>query len=293
MQLEDYSYPFCKQQPETDMHILLQCNLAKSIWFALLPEAMHSQQKFNSLQKWVKSWNHAQSIISFKNENNILLATVIMWQIWKSRCITVFEEKLSHPNNIIISIKQFCMKYNILGSETNPIGRNNNSKPKDKWKKPPKNWWKLNFDAAFDKDTNTCGIGLILRDCAGRFVEAMVKVTKARDVEQGEGLALLEAVEWVRSRNWKNVIIEGDCKTVIEVVTSNFGNSSWQDHNLLSDISRLVEACSNIICTFFPRTGNEAANGLAKYAKRYECNQVWSVNPPRCIHSILELDNSM
>ncbi|XP_026451866.1 uncharacterized protein LOC113352236 [Papaver somniferum] len=214
-----------------------------------------------------------------------------MWQIWKSGCITVFEEKVSHPNSIIISIRQFCMKYNILGSETNSISRNNRSRTKDKWKKPPENWWKLNFDAAFDKDTNICGIGLILRDFAGRFVEAMVKVTKARDTEQGESLALLEAVEWVRSRNWRNVIIEGDCKTVIEAVTSNFGNSSWQDHNLLSDISRLVKASSNISCTFFPRTGNEEADGLAKYGKRYECNQVWSVNPPRCIHSILELDN--
>ncbi|XP_026443310.1 uncharacterized protein LOC113343283 [Papaver somniferum] len=140
MQLEDYSFPFCKQQPETDMHILLQCNLAKAIWFFLLPEAMDSQQQFNSPQEWIKSWNQAQSITCFKNENNILLATVIMWQIWKSRCITVFEEKVSHPNSIIISIRQLCMKYNILGSETNPISRNNNSKPKNKWKKPPENW---------------------------------------------------------------------------------------------------------------------------------------------------------
>ncbi|XP_026398958.1 uncharacterized protein LOC113294796 [Papaver somniferum] len=207
--------------------------------------------------------------------------------------MTVFEGKIRHPNGIIMSIRQFCMKYNILGCETNSKSRNKTSITKKKWEKPPENWWKLNFDAAFDKDKNICGMGLILRDCAGRFLEALVKATKARDVEQGEVLALLEDTKWIRSRGWKNVIIEGDCKTVIEAVTSNFINSSWQDHNLLSDISRNLESISNIKCVFFPMTGNEAADGLSKYAKKFVCNQVWSENPPRCILSTLEMDNSM
>ncbi|XP_026383711.1 uncharacterized protein LOC113279225 [Papaver somniferum] len=162
-----------------------------------------------------------------------------------------------------------------------------------KWEKTQKNWCKLNFDADFNKETNICGIGLILRDCAGSFVEALVKVTKARDVEQGEGLALLEAVEWIKSRGWRNIIIEGDCKSVIEAVTSNFANSKWQDHNLLSDISRLLESISSIKCVYFPRSGNEVADGLAKYAKNYNCNQVWSDTPPSCILSTLEKDNTM
>ncbi|XP_026416450.1 uncharacterized protein LOC113311870 [Papaver somniferum] len=176
-------------------------------------------------------------------------------------------------------IRKFCTKYNINNSETNPSCRplyNNNLQ---KWQKPPENWWKLNFDAAFDKDTKICGIGLILRDCARCFVEDLVKVTRARDAEKGEGLYLLEAVELIKCRGWRNVIIEGDCESVTESATSNFAISSWQDHNLFSDISRLIESISRIRCVYFPRTGNEVADGLAKYAKKYVCNQVWSLAP--------------
>ncbi|XP_026459584.1 uncharacterized protein LOC113360273 [Papaver somniferum] len=186
---------------------------------------------------------------------------MIMWQIWKFRCLTVFEGENSHTNSIIISIRNFCTKHNILGRENDNTRRHQAKITKKKWEKPPQNWLKLNFDATFDKHSKTCGIGLILRYCAGQFLEAMVKVINARDAEQEEGLALLEAVEWIKSRSLSKVIIEGDCKTVIEAVTSNFGN--------------------------------EAADGLAKYAKKYQCNQVWNENPLRCIHSIIELDKSV
>ncbi|XP_026415988.1 uncharacterized protein LOC113311362 [Papaver somniferum] len=173
-------------------------------------------------------------------------------------------------------IKNFCLKYNILSHGTNNNCRVGVLKSKKKWEKTPVQWKKLNFDAAFDKETKTCGIGLILRNCAVRCLEAMVKVTKAIDSEQAEGLALLEDVEWIKTKAWNNIIIEDDCKTIIEAVTSNFGNILWQDHNLLSDISRIVESLSNVECTFIPRTSNEAADGIAKYAKKYDCNQVWS-----------------
>ncbi|XP_026459771.1 uncharacterized protein LOC113360479 [Papaver somniferum] len=164
-------------------------------------------------------------------------------------------------------------------------------KPKKQWEKPPVHWKKLNFDAAYDKDSKICGIGLILRNCAERCLEALVKVTKARDSEQAEGLAFLEVVEWIKTKAWSNIIIEGDCKTIIEDVTSNFGNVLWQDHNLLSDISKIVESLNRVRCFFFPRTSNEASDGLSKYAKKFSCNQVCSEQPPRCILSILEKDN--
>ncbi|XP_026410329.1 uncharacterized protein LOC113305522 [Papaver somniferum] len=96
---------------------------------------------------------------------------------------------------IIMSIRNFCTKHNILGGENNHTSRHHARITKKKWEKPPQNWLKLNFDATFDKHSKTCGIGLILRDCAGKFLEAMVKVTTSRYAEQGEGLALLEAVE--------------------------------------------------------------------------------------------------
>lgn len=46
--LDDYNCPLCAQTMETDAHLLMQCDLAKAVWFAILPEAMHSQKNFNS-----------------------------------------------------------------------------------------------------------------------------------------------------------------------------------------------------------------------------------------------------
>ncbi|KAI3942803.1 hypothetical protein MKW92_000645 [Papaver armeniacum] len=135
--IEDYSCPFCKQEPETDIYLFLHCDMAQVIWFTILPEAMHSFHHFRSLQYWIKSLSQEQNNISFKKEKSILLYTVIMWQIWKSRCLTVFEGKNFHPNNIIITIRNFCTKHNILGRENHNTSTHQGRINKKTWEKPP------------------------------------------------------------------------------------------------------------------------------------------------------------
>ncbi|MCL7032169.1 hypothetical protein MKW94_005594 [Papaver nudicaule] len=218
-----------------------------------------------------------------------------MWQLWKSRCTKIYEHKTLHPNMIIDNIKHFCIKYNLnftTASAPNSVARSTHrNKIVSRWAPPPLNWRKLNFDAAFNSNTKTAGIGLIVRDAAGRCMEVLVKAVKATDAGQAEALAMLEAAVWISQKNYECIIVEGDCKTVIEAVSSNFAAVKWQDHNLLSDISRLLEAVRGVKCVYVPRSCNEAADALAKHAKRNGVSQLWQCNPPRFILPVLQKDN--
>lgn len=64
-----------------------------------------------------------------------------------------------------------------------------------------------------------------------------MKFMRARDAAQAEALALLEAANWMIKNKATHIMVEGDCKSVIEAATSKFAYSKWQDHNILPDIS--------------------------------------------------------
>ncbi|XP_048599877.1 uncharacterized protein LOC125579991 [Brassica napus] len=115
------------------------------------------------------------------------------------------------------------------------------------WEPPPMGWLKCNFDCSFRKESNSVGIGWIIRDANGVFVYAgMARVNNVLNAFQGEALAFLYAMHQVWIRGWRQVWFEGDSMELTCVVNQVVPRHA-QLGNVLHDIRHwmsLLSECS-------------------------------------------------
>lgn len=70
----------------------------------------------------------------------------------------------------------------------------------------------MNFDAAFDSQSNTGAWGLIVRYGAGDFAAAAGKLAHIRDPLHAEAEASLKAIEAAADLGVQRAVFELDCK---------------------------------------------------------------------------------
>ncbi|PNX85866.1 cytochrome p450, partial [Trifolium pratense] len=82
--------------------------------------------------------------------------------------------------------------------------------------------FKCNIDASFFVNGNKVGIDMCIRDDQGRFVLAKTEwPTPIHDVDMGEALGLLHAINSVHELQLKNVDFELDSKNIVTEFHSN------------------------------------------------------------------------
>ena len=70
------------------------------------------------------------------------------------------------------------------------------SKPQTRWKAPPPNKYKINYDGAISNANNTFGIGVVVRDCHGEVIATLVQqLDQAYQLVEVEAMAACRAVE--------------------------------------------------------------------------------------------------
>ncbi|KAF9597622.1 hypothetical protein IFM89_020101 [Coptis chinensis] len=96
------------------------------------------------------------------------------------------------------------------------------------WINPPPFWVKLNFDANFHKDCYYANIVVIGRDSRGEFLGRKVSRVKATSLGEAEALAVELEVNYAVQQHWREVIVEGDAKSVILIHSLNMQHVSSQ-----------------------------------------------------------------
>jgi len=165
---------------------------------------------------------------------------------------------------------------------------NPNAEPmQEVWIKPRANFMKCNIDASFCLTHNMVGIGILIRDDHGHFVQAKtIQFTPLLQVPEGKAKGLLHAINWVIELGMVNVVFELDDETVIDafnhpkVDTSDFGSIIYHCRNLID------QSLPNSTVVFTRRKANRAAGVLASVALDMVCDQVFH-HVPLCISSII------
>jgi len=147
--------------------------------------------------------------------------------------------------------------------------------------------YKCNVDASFFEALDIVGIGMCIRDAKRAFVLARTEwFSPITDVDIGEAIELLKAMEWVRDLHLWNMDFEVDSKTVVDNI---YGKQTD-----VSDLSVIITHCVNLLCTdlmnshvkFIKRQANEVAHSLAKAALSDTSFRIYS-HIPTCIESII------
>lgn len=77
---------------------------------------------------------------------------------------------------------------------------------------------KINFDAAFDQNTNVSSIGLIIRNAAGEMQRRRHCPGSSLDAEQAKGKAALKAILWAARKEITNLHLEGDNLNIVNAI---------------------------------------------------------------------------
>jgi ribonuclease HI len=90
---------------------------------------------------------------------------------------------------------------------------------RSRWAAPPRDWNKLNTDAAFSGENHPGGAGAIVRDSDGRVLMAACSpLTSCRDAEDAEARSALLGVKLIEGLDHEKVILELDCAAAVKEI---------------------------------------------------------------------------
>ncbi|GAU41426.1 hypothetical protein TSUD_26060 [Trifolium subterraneum] len=161
--------------------------------------------------------------------------------------------------------------------------RHNNS-----WSPPHRSYLKLNVDAHLNGDGHW-GLSMVLSRGDGRCIGAVTKVMQGlNDATLAETQGLFEALNWIKTKGFSNIVIEMDAEVVVRAIQKRiFPRLRWG--KLAKSCARDFDKDALLSINWVRRNGNKAAHELARWAL-YEPNMYWDENYPRCIHPHIQKD---
>ena len=133
-----------------------------------------------------------------------------------------------------------------------------------RWSPPTENLYKANFDTTMFEHLGFTGLGVVIRDCRGNVLAALSqKIALPQSVEMAEALATKRAVQLATEMSFLRVMVEGDCKRVVQALQAH-GRSLTLYGHVIVDACRIGATLQ--ICSFHHvlREGNSLAHSLAR-----------------------------
>uniref|UniRef100_A0A2N9I5D1 Reverse transcriptase domain-containing protein n=1 Tax=Fagus sylvatica TaxID=28930 RepID=A0A2N9I5D1_FAGSY len=157
----------CRNSQEDVLHAVWACPLIQPAWEN---EAWTLSLRSSQLLDYADLFS---KVIESGSSKDAEVFTVITWALWRRR------NKL-RLHQAVEAIEQFLPPARII-----------------KWQPPRHNLFKANYDGAVFKETNEAGLGVIIRDRAGRVMASLVqKVRYPQSVESIEAWAAKRAVQF-------------------------------------------------------------------------------------------------
>ncbi|WVZ78889.1 hypothetical protein U9M48_026534 [Paspalum notatum var. saurae] len=158
------------------------------------------------------------------------------------------------------------------------------------WRKPEAGRLKLNFDGSSKHASRRASIGGVYRDHEGGFVLGYAERIGRATSSVAELAALRRGLELAVANGWRSVWVEGDAKTVVDVVRSRARVRAEEDSRLCADIAALLPLLDDLCVSHVRRQGNRVAHGFAKLGHGAASPRVWRDAPPDEVLRYLQRD---
>ncbi|VVA28953.1 PREDICTED: ribonuclease [Prunus dulcis] len=262
--------PLCNDHMETINHLFFKCQVAVNIWRCTPIIPMFPQQDFDGIE-----WLAALPSSLDKDGPNILSkALLLCWQIWEARNNLVFKDIAPHPARALHVAGQIGLDYWKINS-TPP--QKSKGMLAIKWKPPPCNWVKLNFDGSVRGAL--AATGFVIRDWNGHVRLAGAKNLGQISITVAECLALRDGLAHAIHNGWRKVVAEGDSKLVIDCI-NNKVSVPWSINLLVQDIRLLSSYCDEISFQHVLREANITADALASIGHNLNTSHLWDRGLP-------------
>ena len=271
----------CQDRTEDTLHALWFCKEIVCVW--------HSMEWFHqdvSVQP-VSFSDLFSRFMHSRDEFRLELFSIMAWLLWNRRNARHFGRPV-HP------LSKICSMAGTLLQEFLAVQSESPAPPgpiiMQQWRPREHNFYKVNFDAATFSSTNSAGIGVIVRDCAGEVICALsMPISLPQSVVAVEALMCRRAVKFAAEIGLPWVVTEGDSAVIINALTKDNGNLTSYG-NIIEDIHALVSGFQLVGFNHVPRACNSVANALAKNASTVTGLQVWLEDTPSDITPLVLRD---
>lgn len=205
----------CCLERKTSDHVFFSCSYAVATWRATcIPITYLCNPTIN-----IKDKQHY--LLTITKETAIVTHTHyipfwIMWRLWKSQNDMVFNCRLIDTTETLkratedtkecLEVHYKEQKYYTPTSSNAPLQHAEKG-----WKKPPTGWVKSNFDVSYHEGDMASGLGWIIRNSNGIFLNCgMGKYQGRYTIKEAECFVLLWAMQSTWRFGYQKVEFEGD-----------------------------------------------------------------------------------
>ena len=158
------------------------------------------------------------------------------------------------------------------------------------WSPPTENLYKVNFNAALFEHLGFAGLGVLVRDGRGNVLAALSqKIALPQSVEMAEALAAKRAVQLATEMSFLRVVVEGDCKRVVQALQAQ-GRSFTLYRHVIEDVRRIGAMLQTCSFHHVLREGNSLAHSLARRAVLTADTDVWVEELPSDLDDVFQND---
>ncbi|XP_071927613.1 uncharacterized protein [Coffea arabica] len=163
-------------------------------------------------------------------------------------------------------------------------------KRKCEWDPPPENFKCLNANAVVKQNDAKIGWGVVARCKEGKLRGAWAGCEGRNGVPAvEEARAIRKALMFAKMNGWRNIIIQSNCKRIIDQIRE--GNLN--DHlagAVLFDILVISKDFSSCLFSFIKREGNNVCHHLIKFALNLVSEIAWMDSFPSWLISLAKDD---
>ncbi|KAL8100581.1 hypothetical protein AgCh_032729 [Apium graveolens] len=202
--------------------------------------------------------------------------STVCWGIWRARNDVVWNEKITRAAQVVSIAKAYLTQWKnvrTIGGST-PAKQVSITGIIERWAKPRENGVKINCDASLFGNSGRYGIGWIARDDNGKLIYASsLTFAGTPEIHWAEAIGVREALSWIKAEEARRMeagnsqqrkyTVESDCQVVVKAIQSReeilspFGNT-------IEECREIVDELNNIDIVFVKRSGNRAADWLAR-----------------------------
>eukprot|EP00253_Pinus_taeda_P010319 PITA_10319 len=288
--------PMCLRKPESLNHLFNTCDWADQLWRWMEDLLSNSDRQLDSIHDTILNWR--TNFSGTQRVNNIWKSApgFLLWSIWKERNRRIFQDEVRNINfskdSILSNIQQLihakcrthvsekpiALDLRILKNFRLDVGNHNSVLPQgnphshlcESWQCPPDGGIKLNFDGASRGNPGSAGIGGVFRNQKGEILHIYYRALGESTNNEMEFAALEHGLRIAKSRNFHNLIAEGDSSLVITTVQklqrgikANKAIKHWRLAKVTESIEELLRGLQGTVLHAIRRRANKVADYLA------------------------------
>lgn len=282
----------CGLHVETEKHLFFDCQYAQCVWRASGISNTVINSPLTTFEEKIEaclSICSAPSLEHFKD-----LPLWILWRLWKSRNILVFQRKQIEWRHSLQYAKLDAQEWKgtINQDSISPLQQRQQRSTQtrmNKWQRPLTGWIKCNTDGSFVSNNSASVAGWVLRDEKGVYQGSVQAIGQhVENAYESELQAVLMAIQHCWMKGYRKLHMEGDNKKVIDVLNNR--KLQFSAYNWTREIHWWAKKFTDIKFTWTGREANKVADRLAKARLPDNCSFQFNFYVPSCVTNLLHED---